>query len=48
MDDCKKANLARWNELVSIHAKSEFYDLEGFKAGKSTLRSIELEEQGPC
>jgi SAM-dependent methyltransferase len=47
MDPVWKArNLARWNELAGIHARSEFYDLEGFKAGKSSLRSIEVEELG--
>ncbi|TFG16186.1 MAG: class I SAM-dependent methyltransferase [Promethearchaeota archaeon] len=38
------ANLKRWNELVDINAKSKFYDLEGFKAGKTSLLSIEREE----
>lgn len=37
-------NLKRWNELVDINAKSKFYDLEGFKAGKSSILSIEREE----
>jgi len=37
-------NLKRWNELVNINAKSKFYDLEGFKAGKTSLLSIEREE----
>jgi SAM-dependent methyltransferase len=40
----KKANQNRWNELAPIHARSAFYDVEGFKAGKSSLRSIEREE----
>ena len=38
-----ETNLRRWNELVEIHAKSREYDLEGFKAGGSSLHSIELE-----
>ncbi|MBI3975824.1 MAG: class I SAM-dependent methyltransferase, partial [Armatimonadetes bacterium] len=41
-----EANQARWNELVPIHARSAFYDLEGFKSGKSTLNAIEREEVG--
>ncbi len=41
-----QANRALWDEWTSVHAKSEFYDLEGFKAGKLTLRSVELEELG--
>jgi SAM-dependent methyltransferase len=46
MDTYKKANRALWNEWTSIHEKSEFYDLESFKAGTSTLDPIELEELG--
>jgi len=41
-----KTNLKRWNELVDIHAKSEYYDLEGFKSGKSSLHDIELKTLG--
>jgi SAM-dependent methyltransferase len=39
-----KANRDRWDELTPIHARSAYYDLDGFKAGKSSLRSIEREE----
>ena len=46
MDDYLKANRENWNERTPIHARSEFYDVEGFKAGRSTLTSIELEEVG--
>ena len=35
-----------WNERVPVHAKSDFYHLNGFKGGKSSLNSIELEEVG--
>jgi len=41
-----ETNLRRWNELVEIHAKSREYDLEGFKAGGSSLHTIELEAFG--
>ena len=41
-----QVNLKHWNELVPIHARSEFYDVAGFKSGKSTLMPIELEEIG--
>jgi SAM-dependent methyltransferase len=41
-----KTNLKRWNELVEINAKSRWYDLDGFKSGKSSLLSIESEELG--
>ena len=40
----RNINLDRWNELTALHARSAFYNLEGFKAGQSTLRSIEVEE----
>ena len=46
MDDYKRANLALWNEWTEIHAKSEFYDLEGFKAGNTSLNAFEIEEMG--
>jgi len=41
-----QTNLRRWNELVSINARSKFYDLDGFKSGKSSLFPIESEEIG--
>ncbi len=41
-----KTNLRRWNELVEVNAKSKFYNLDGFKSGKSSLFPIELKEIG--
>lgn len=46
MDRFFRTNVKRWDELVDIHAKSEYYDIKAFKAGKSTLHSIELKELG--
>lgn len=46
MDEYLKANQRRWDELTREHKDSPFYDLEGFKAGKDRLRSIELSELG--
>ena len=46
MKNYVEANREHWNELTPIHAKSDFYDVEGFKAGRSTLTQIELEELG--
>jgi len=46
MDKYIKGNLDLWNELTPIHARSAFYDVEGFKKGRCTLKSIELEELG--
>ncbi len=39
-------NRASWNELTSIHVDSDFYDVNGFKKGKSSLNSIEVSEIG--
>ncbi len=36
-----------WDERVAIHVDSDFYDVERFKAGASTLRPFEIEEMGP-
>jgi SAM-dependent methyltransferase len=39
-------NRQLWNEYTDIHKNSDFYDLKGFLAGKSSLQKIELEELG--
>ena len=48
VDDDKwfAANRARWDERVPIHVGSEFYDIDGFKAGRESLRPFEVEEVG--
>ncbi|MFD9032584.1 class I SAM-dependent methyltransferase [Streptomyces sp. NPDC059567] len=45
-DDWHEANRARWDERVPIHAASEYYDLDAFRAGKEALRDFELAEVG--
>ena len=35
-----------WDERVPIHVASEFYDVEGFKAGKPALQPFEIDELG--
>ncbi|MEM6687646.1 MAG: class I SAM-dependent methyltransferase [Bacteroidota bacterium] len=35
-------NKETWNKKVAIHAKSDMYDMEGFKKGKSSLMKYEL------
>lgn len=45
-DDWQDANRARWDERVAIHAASDFYDLDAFRAGKEALRDFELAEVG--
>ena len=44
LEQHKDANRSYWDELVAIHASSEFYNLQAFKAGVSTLHSIEKTE----
>lgn len=47
--DYKKAfnvNRESWNNKVEIHAKSDFYFLEEFKKGKSSLNKYELDALG--
>jgi 2-polyprenyl-3-methyl-5-hydroxy-6-metoxy-1,4-benzoquinol methylase len=39
-------NKLRWNEVTSVHAKSAFYDVPGFLAGKNHLDSIVLKGLG--
>ena len=43
-DQYAEANRRYWDGLVPIHFDSEFYDVAGFKAGKSTLKNVELQE----
>jgi len=38
-----EVNKATWNEKVKVHTKSELYDLEAFKQGKTSLMSYELD-----
>jgi SAM-dependent methyltransferase len=46
MDEYLKANQKLWNEWTGEHENSPYYNLEGFKAGRERLKSIELEEVG--
>jgi SAM-dependent methyltransferase len=39
-------NKETWNSKTEVHINSDFYDTEGFLAGKSTLNTIELELLG--
>ncbi len=45
-DDLQEANRELWDAWTAINARSEFYDLEGFRAGASSLKPVELEELG--
>jgi SAM-dependent methyltransferase len=47
MDKYTQTNLTRWDELVGVHTRTrDTYDLDAFRAGRSTLKPIELEEVG--
>ncbi|MET7328006.1 class I SAM-dependent methyltransferase [Nonomuraea sp. NPDC005650] len=39
-------NRANWNGRVPIHVASDFYDVEGFKAGRISLKGFERDEVG--
>jgi SAM-dependent methyltransferase len=43
MKNYQSTNRDAWNKRVAAHLESEFYDLEGWKAGKTSLNNIELE-----
>jgi SAM-dependent methyltransferase len=45
-DEWRALNQAFWDERVPIHVAGRFYDVEGFRAGRETLRPFELEEMG--
>ncbi|MFE7132720.1 class I SAM-dependent methyltransferase [Streptomyces sp. NPDC057638] len=42
----RDSNRSSWDERVPIHVASDFYDLDGFRAGKEILRDFELAEMG--
>ena len=46
MNEYTESNRRHWDEITPVHAASDFYDVASFKAGKSKLKPIELEELG--
>jgi SAM-dependent methyltransferase len=46
LSDPIEANRRQWAERLPVHLASGFYDVAAFKAGRSSVRSIELEEVG--
>lgn len=42
-NDYTAINKSTWNDKVDVHMASDFYDMDGFLNGKSTLNEIELE-----
>ena len=47
VEDYVETNRRLWDGLVEAHADSDFYDVAGFKAGRSSLGPLEREEIGP-
>jgi len=43
-DEYFELNRAGWDRRAEVHARSKFYDVEGFLGGASSLREIELSE----
>ena len=41
-----EANRRDWDRRLDVHRRSAFYDVDGFRAGRSTLRSVELDDLG--
>lgn len=46
MDEYLQSNRTLWDEWVKINSNSRLYDLDSFKAGRSSLKALELEEVG--
>jgi 2-polyprenyl-3-methyl-5-hydroxy-6-metoxy-1,4-benzoquinol methylase len=44
--DYLKTNQKLWNDKTKVHINSDFYDVESFKQGKSSLNPIELKLLG--
>jgi SAM-dependent methyltransferase len=42
--DWRELNRAMWDERAPIHLRSQAYDVEGFKAGRLSLRPHEIED----
>jgi SAM-dependent methyltransferase len=40
-------NRALWDDRVPAHVASDFYDVDGFKAGRVAVEPFEIEEVGP-
>ena len=46
MNEYTEANRRHWDEITPVHAASDFYDVASFRAGKTKLKPVELEELG--
>jgi SAM-dependent methyltransferase len=46
-NDPVAANKRLWDARTPVHVASEFYDVDGFRAGRTSLHDLELGEVGP-
>lgn len=46
MNEYLRSNQFLWDDWTRLHSAGSDYDIEGFRAGKNTLKRIELEELG--
>jgi SAM-dependent methyltransferase len=46
MEQYLEMNRRHWDELVPIHMQTRFYNVDGFKAGASSLHDLEVDEVG--
>ena len=46
MNEYLEKNRSLWDGWTRLHEHSDFYDLESFKAGRSSLKPLEIEEVG--
>ena len=46
MDDRIATNREMWDERVPLHVGSDFYDVDSFRAGTTSLKPFEIEEVG--
>ena len=46
MVDWRESNRAIWDERVPLHVRSDFYDVDGFRAGRPVIQSFEVDELG--
>jgi hypothetical protein len=47
MDEYLRSNQRLWDRWAEEHARSAFYDVEGFKRGGVRVSALEQEEVGP-
>jgi 2-polyprenyl-3-methyl-5-hydroxy-6-metoxy-1,4-benzoquinol methylase len=43
MENYIEVNKSLWNQRTAVHIESDFYQMDAFKAGKTSLQKIELE-----